>query len=43
METVRAPIQQMMNTIQLVLGGIGAVSLVVAALGIPEHDDYVNL
>ena len=34
METVRAPIQQMMNTIQLVLGGIGAVSLVVAALGI---------
>lgn len=34
METVRAPIQQMMSTIQLVLGGIGAVSLVVAALGI---------
>ena len=34
METVRGPIADMMNMIQLVLGGIGAVSLFVAALGI---------
>ena len=34
MENVRGPIEEMMNMIQLVLGGIGAVSLIVAALGI---------
>ena len=34
MENVRGPIEDMMNMIQLVLGGIGAVSLFVAALGI---------
>lgn len=34
MENVRGPVEEMMNMIQLVLGGIGAVSLIVAALGI---------
>ncbi len=34
MESVRKPLEQQMRTIQMILGGLGAISLLVAALGI---------
>ena len=34
MESIRKPMEQQMQTVQLILGGLGAVSLIVAALGI---------
>ena len=34
MESIRKPLEQQMSTIQMILGGLGAISLLVAALGI---------
>ncbi len=34
MESIRKPMEQHLQTVQLILGGLGAVSLIVAALGI---------
>ena len=34
MESMRKPLEEQMRTIQLILGGLGAISLLVAALGI---------
>jgi ABC-type antimicrobial peptide transport system permease subunit len=34
MESVRKPLEEQMRTIQMILGGLGAISLLVAALGI---------
>lgn len=34
MESIRKPLEEQMNTIQIILGGLGAISLLVAALGI---------
>ena len=34
MENIRKPLEQQMSTIQMILGGLGAISLLVAALGI---------
>lgn len=34
MESVRKPLEEQMKTIQMILGGLGAISLLVAALGI---------
>ncbi|WP_050698276.1 ABC transporter permease [Anaeromassilibacillus senegalensis] len=34
MESIRKPLEEQMRTIQMILGGLGAISLLVAALGI---------
>lgn len=34
METIREPMEKQMRTVQMILGGLGAISLLVAALGI---------
>ncbi|MGX8701401.1 ABC transporter permease [Caproiciproducens sp.] len=34
MESIRKPLEEQMKTIQMILGGLGAISLLVAALGI---------
>ena len=34
MESIRKPLEQQMSTIQMILGGLGAISLLVAALGV---------
>ena len=36
MESIRKPLEEQMRTIQMILGGLGAISLLVAALGITK-------